>query len=88
MFWCTICKCNVEESHVHDGLRTSVTYDEVKANEAQIEYCKKNSVPHFAPTGNCWCCGNNIFKERGVSVEEAGRELITGCPFCHRSYCD
>ena len=24
----------------------------------------------------------------GISVERAGRELITGCPHCNRSYCD
>jgi len=24
----------------------------------------------------------------GISVEEAGSELITGCPHCNRSYCD
>ena len=24
----------------------------------------------------------------GISVERASAELITGCPHCHRSYCD
>ncbi|PIF44332.1 hypothetical protein CLU96_1276 [Chryseobacterium sp. 52] len=24
----------------------------------------------------------------GISVEKAGRELVTGCPHCNRSYCD
>lgn len=24
----------------------------------------------------------------GIDVERAGKELITGCPHCHRSYCD
>ena len=24
----------------------------------------------------------------GISVERAGRELITGCPHCNRTYCD
>lgn len=24
----------------------------------------------------------------GISVEEAGRTLVTGCPHCHRSFCD
>jgi hypothetical protein len=24
----------------------------------------------------------------GVSLEKASSELITGCPHCHRSYCD
>lgn len=25
---------------------------------------------------------------KGISVEEARRQLTTGCPFCHRSYVD
>ena len=24
----------------------------------------------------------------GVTVKEAGETLVTGCPHCHRSYCD
>ena len=24
----------------------------------------------------------------GIDVERAGKELVTGCPHCHRSYCD
>jgi len=24
----------------------------------------------------------------GISLEKASKELITGCPHCHRSYCD
>lgn len=24
----------------------------------------------------------------GITVEKAGKELITGCPHCNRSYCD
>lgn len=26
--------------------------------------------------------------ETGISVQEAGERLVTGCPHCHRSYCD
>lgn len=24
----------------------------------------------------------------GITVEKAGKELVTGCPHCSRSYCD
>lgn len=24
----------------------------------------------------------------GIDVEKAGKELVTGCPHCNRSYCD
>lgn len=79
------------------------TYDISKAVKAQEEYLKKLAVEHpedwmapnfakgkgFAPrSGYCYSCGKNIYEEGGISVEKAGKELITGCPFCHRSYVD
>ncbi|WP_339271678.1 hypothetical protein NYE54_09120 [Paenibacillus sp. FSL K6-1330] len=24
----------------------------------------------------------------GITIEKAGKELVTGCPHCNRSYCD
>lgn len=62
------------------------TFDPIKANKAQMEFCKLRDVPHFAPTSRCWSCGRNIYAK--ISVERAGRELITGCPYCHRTFCD
>ena len=68
--------------------------DEVRACiEAQAKYCKDHHDPHFAPEdGFCWSCGNQIYASangsRGESLEYASNELITGCPHCHRSYCD
>ena len=54
--------------------------------------------------GHCWSCGQNIYaskvkkrinfkgeeieQESGITVEEAGSKLITGCPHCNRCYCD
>lgn len=77
------------------------TYNIIEAVKAQKEYCETNKAPHFAPTtGNCWSCGRNIYSPikhgsannreytTGVSVEKAGKELVTGCPHCNRSYCD
>jgi len=29
-----------------------------------------------------------VGKITGITVEEAGKSLVTGCPHCHRSYCD
>lgn len=66
-----------------------MTYDIVNACKAQYKYCEDHNVPHFAPSnGICWSCGQNIYSEKGFSVEYAGKRLITGCPFCRRSYCD
>ncbi len=74
------------------------TFDPVKANEAQAKYCDENDYPHFAPRCHCYSCHQNIYlsgKRRcdgkevnGISVERAGRELITGCPYCNWSYCE
>ena len=64
-------------------------FDRLKARKAQDEYCEKNKLPHFAPQdGYCFYCGQNIYTEGGYSVEEAEARLITGCPFCRRSYCE
>lgn len=62
--------------------------EEIKEKiQAQKDYCKKNGVPFFAPeNGKCWNCRNQIFNR--YSLEEAGNHIITGCPYCHRSYCD
>ena len=67
-----------------------MTYDSIKARQAQKKYCEEHNLPHFAPeSGVCWRCGNNIYYgQRGISVEEAGSTLITGCPHCHWSYCE
>ncbi|MNP79761.1 hypothetical protein D3C76_1776770 [compost metagenome] len=71
--------------------------------EAQKKYCEENQAPHFAPySGRCWNCNQNIYEKgrhfwagkfdgresEGISTEKAGKELVTGCPHCHRSYCD
>lgn len=32
--------------------------------------------------------GPEVERETGISVEEAGATLVTGCPHCHRTFCD
>ena len=79
-------------------------YDRQKAIAAQERYCDDNDLPNFFPRdGYCHRCRNNIFSEEarypnddqpyerrphGYTVEHAGSHLITGCPFCHISYCE
>ena len=79
-----------------------MTYDPAKAVAAQEKYCEENNAPFFAPNARCgyrcYYCNQNIYMPlanlfdgdaiEGVSVEEAGSRLITGCPFCHYSYVD
>lgn len=59
-----------------------------QAIAAQQQYCKEHKAPHFAPEdGFCYSCGKQIYVD-GRDVEYASKNLITGCPHCHRSYCD
>ena len=72
------------------------TFNVNEACKAQKTLCEENKYPDFAPSsGRCYSCGQNIYTQidhgthkTGISVERATRELITGCPHCHRSYCD
>ena len=44
----------------------------------------------FAPVnGVCWNCHKNIADgENAITLEKLGDYIITGCPHCHKSYCD
>ena len=55
--------------------------------KAQEEYCEKKKYPLFAPSdGICFSCNRQIYTE--ITLMECENDLITGCPFCHYSYCD
>ena len=55
--------------------------------KAQWDLCQEKEYPHFAPRdGRCYACGQQIYER--ISVERASKELITGCPWCHYSYCE
>lgn len=64
------------------------TYDIDKAIEAQRKFCKENELPNFAGNGRCFSCGRNVYGDGGYSVEYASQRLVTGCPYCLRSFCD
>jgi len=71
-----------------------------EACKAQAKLQKEKGYPDFAPSnGRCYNCRSNIYEpiERkqggrtyttGITVEKAASQLVTGCPHCHRSYCD
>lgn len=70
-------------------------YDPKAAAAAQATYCETEEIPMFAPAdGVCYRCGRNIFLPTngshgavyGITVEEAGSTLITGCPHCNYSF--
>lgn len=72
------------------------TFDVKTACQAQSKLIKENGYPYFAPSdGQCYDCRRNIYEQidhgghkTGISVESAGKSLVTGCPHCHHSYCD
>ena len=62
-------------------------YNVQKSIEAQREYCRKNEMPQLAPhSGFCWKCGKQIYT--AITVEQAGKSLVTYCPHCHKSFDD
>lgn len=50
----------------------------------------ENQRVGFAPSnGICYRCGRNIAEgENGITLEKLGSYIITGCPYCHYSFCD
>lgn len=72
------------------------TYDRVRAAAIQRDYCRRRKAPCFVSSGACIRCGRNIYDPirhkngcvTGISVEEAGTHMITGCPHCNASFVD
>lgn len=70
------------------------TTEEIKqACADQAALCKEMGYPNFAPLdGRCYRCYNNVYQdiERDGRIVKgySGKEHVTGCPHCHRSYCD
>lgn len=49
----------------------------------QRRLCARSGLPLFAPpSGACYRCGRNVYERLD------GASLVTGCPFCHRTFCD
>ena len=58
-----------------------------KKIEAQKEFCERTEAPFFAPyDGICWACHHQVFDR--LTEDQCKNSLITGCPWCNRSYCD
>lgn len=60
---------------------------------SQIKFCKDHKKLVFIPwDSRCYSCGKNIFADydgsKGYPLDRAGSQLITGCPHCHRTFCD
>ena len=53
--------------------------------KAQADLCTSKSLPMFMPENGYCYRGHDII---GVRGERLRTEVITGCPVCHRSFCD
>lgn len=53
----------------------------------QRTYTRRNHHPMFTPEkGFCWSCGEQIYN--ALDEHRVSNDLITGCPYCSRSYID
>ena len=85
----------IPEAHLNIN-KLLETFNSDEARKAQKKLQEEKGYPDFAPSdGRCFKCKKDIYTQidrgpykTGISVEKAGRSLITGCPHCNRSYCD
>ncbi|MEK3995665.1 hypothetical protein MKY29_12990 [Psychrobacillus sp. FSL K6-2365] len=50
--------------------------------------CNKNIYEPIERKFKDYLSGEEKTRTTGITVEEAGSQLVTGCPHCNRSYCD
>ena len=81
---------NEQEKHNKEITKERFIKEIIKEQfiQNQEKYCKENNAPFFmSRSGVCNCCRRNIIP---ILIEKGndGSKLVTGCPLCHRSYCD
>lgn len=66
------------------------SYDYIKkCVEVQKNLCKQRGTICFIDSdGVCFHCHRNIFDEGGLDIVKAGKDIITGCPYCKTSFVD
>lgn len=78
---------NGETRKIIEILGLGELVDEIDSKvKAQAKYCEENNLPLFAYEDGVCLCGNQIYNK--ISLEEAGSELITSCPYCSRAFDD
>lgn len=50
--------------------------------------CSRNIYNPIEQVSKDYFTGEEKTRITGITVEEAGNSLVTGCPHCNRSYCD
>jgi len=74
-------------------MKTKQTKQNTGTREAfitnQLNLCRKLTAPFFmSENGVCYKCGRDIIPVLINKGEDGSKELVTGCPICHRTYCD
>jgi len=79
------CMAEIRASLKRCGIRNEYTADVLGSMtdklEAQRKYCEVEGIPLFAPSV-CYTC------RRSWTTKLSGESHVTGCPHCHRSWCD
>lgn len=65
--------------------RREIAYSKTPMQEQQ-EFCRKNDYPCFA-FDPCPSCKKSPW-DHPEYIRTAGSRLVTGCPWCCRSWCD
>ena len=73
---------------MEDKLKMADSEKVYSPSEAQRRFCNAHAYPWFAPIRYCPKCHRDIYGSGGYSLDYAATHLITGCPFCHWSYCE
>lgn len=56
---------------------------------AQWLYCSAKDAPMFLPKdGRCWYCYADVFGKGGYTMQDAKSRVLTGCPYCRKSWDD
>lgn len=57
--------------------------------KAEMEKPESERVLFAPKNGICYHCKKNIAEgAKAITLESLGNYVITGCPYCHHSYCD
>lgn len=54
--------------------------------DIQQTVVSNNSIDWLSGSRNCFGCGKDVYKD--LTIEEALNTRMSGCPHCHRSFCD
>lgn len=54
--------------------------------DIQQTVVRNNSIDWLSGSRNCYRCGKDVYND--LTIEEALKTRMTGCPYCHVSYCD